>query len=152
MAPKIPLADLEAQLASIRDELLAALTRCVDSGRYLLGPEVERLEKGIAEVCGVAHAVGASSGTDALLMSLMALGVGPGDEVVTTAYSFFATAGVVARCYPVPLPLQPCFTDLGHGPGDFPEAERAARETLALPMFPELTDDRQRASVSILAR
>jgi len=365
MPAKIPLVDLEAQLASIRDELLDAVTRCIDSGRYLLGPEVERLEKRIAELCDVAHAVGVSSGTDALLMSLMALNVGPGDEVVTTAYSFFATAGVVARLgatpifvdidehtfnidpahvekvvtdrtkaivpvhlygqlaemdaivsiadrhgfvviedaaqalgakgvgsfgvmacfsfypsknlgamgeagmvvtgddgyarslrrlrthgaettylhdvvggnfrmdaiqaavlnvklgyleewtvsrrekarrytelfqesglvssgrvalpaairdhvhhqyvirtnerddwkerladegvasgvyYPVPLPLQPCFSSLGHGPGDFPEAERAARETLALPMFPELTDDQQCTIVSILAR
>ena len=365
MPTKIPLVDLEAQLASIRGEILDAVTRCIDSGRYLLGPEVETLEKRIAELCGVAHAVGASSGTDALLMSLMALEVGPGDEVVTTAYSFFATAGVVARLgatpvfvdidehtfnldtaqiekafttrtkaivpvdlygqlaemdavvsiadrhglvviedaaqalgaegagsfggmncfsfypsknlgamgdagmvvtddddyarslrrlrshgaettylhdvvggnfrmdaiqaailnvklgyfeawtesrrerarrytelfqesglvtsgrvvlpvatrphahhqyvirsderdvwkerlaaagvasavyYPVALPLQPCFASLGHGPGDFPEAERAARETLALPMFPELTDDQQRTIVSILAR
>ena len=365
MPAKIPLVDLQAQLASIRSEILEAVTRCVDSGRYLLGPEVERLEKRIAELCAVPYAVGASSGTDALLMSLMALDVGPGDEVVTTAYSFFATAGVVARLgatpvfadidehtfnidpaqvekvvtdrtkaivpvhlygqlaemdaivsiaqrhglvviedaaqalgakgagrfgvmacfsfypsknlgamgeagmvvtrddgyaralrrlrthgaettyvhdvvggnfrmdaiqaavlnvkldyleewtvrrrdkarrytelfqesglvssgrvalpaatrdhvhhqyvirtnergdwkerladegvasgvyYPVPLPLQPCFSSLGHGPGDFPQAERAARETLALPMFPELTDDQQRTIVSILAR
>jgi len=365
MPTKIPLVDLGAQLASIRDELLDAVTRCVDSGQYLLGEEVERLEKRIAEVCGVPHAIGASSGTDALLMSLMALGVGRGDEVVTTAYSFFASAGAVFRLgatpvfvdidestfnidpkgienaitdrtkaivpvhlygqladmdaivsiaerhgivliedaaqaigaqgagsfgamaclsfypsknlgamgdagmvvtgddglarilrrlrnhgaettylhdivggnfridaiqaavlnvklnyledwterrrararrytalfqesgmvssgrvvlpeptrdhvyhqyvirsnerdewkqrladegvasaiyYPLPLPLQPCFSALGHEPGDFPEAERAARETLALPMFPELTDDQQRTIVSILAR
>ena len=107
MPAKIPLVDLEAQLAAIRDEILDAVTRCVDSGRYLLGPEVERLEKRIAELCGVPYAVGASSGTDALLMSLMALDVGPGDEVVTTAYSFFATAGVVAR-----LGATPVFVDI----------------------------------------
>ncbi len=365
MVPKIPLIDLEAQLAPIRDEILEAITRCVDSRNYILGEEVTRFEDAIATHCGVEHAVGASSGTDALLMSLMALGVGRGDEVVTTAYSFFATAGVVSRLgatpvfvdidpstfnidpariaeaitgrakvlvpvhlfgqlaemqtitdiadqhglvmvedaaqaigaegaggfgaigcfsfypsknlsamgeggmalthdeelaralrrlrnhgaettylhdvvggnfrmdavqaavlnvklrylddwtrarrqkarrydelfresglvesgrfeiptpvrdhvyhqyvirseqrdaararlakegiasgiyYPVPLPLQPCFSHLGYGPGDFPESERAARETLALPMFPELTEDQQQRIVSTLAR
>ncbi len=64
-----------------------------------------------------------------------------------------ADEGVASAVYyPVPLPLQPCFSALGHGPGDFPESERAARETLALPMFPELRDEQQRTIVSILAR
>ena len=79
---------------AIRDEVLA---RCFDTGSYILGEEVERIERSGAGLCGVRAGVGASSGTDALLMSLMALGIGPGDEVVTTTYSFFGTAGVIAR-------------------------------------------------------
>jgi len=107
VAPKIPLVDVQAQLASIRAEILAAVTRCIDGGQYLLGPEVERLERGVAELCGVEHGVACSSGTDALLMSLMAIGVGPGDEVVTTAYSFFANGGAVHR-----LGARPVFVDV----------------------------------------
>ena len=112
MTSKIPLVDLGAQHRAIRDEVLAAVTRCFDSGSYILGEEVERLEHSVAGLCGVSAAVGASSGTDALLMSLMALGVGPGDEVVTTAYSFFGTAGVIAR-----LGAKPVFADID--PGSF---------------------------------
>lgn len=107
MAPKIPLVDVSAQLASIRGEVLEAVTRCIDRGQYLLGPEVERLERGVATICRVAHGVGCSSGTDALLMSLMAIGVGPDDEVVTTAYSFFANGGAVHR-----LGAKPVFVDV----------------------------------------
>jgi dTDP-4-amino-4,6-dideoxygalactose transaminase len=94
---KVPLLDLTAQLGPIRAEVLDVITRVVDSQRFILGPEVEALEAEIAAFCGVAHAVGMSSGTDALLAALMALGIGPRDEVVTTPFSFFATAGVVAR-------------------------------------------------------
>ena len=74
MTPKIPIIDLGAQLEPIRDEILDAITRCVDSGNYILGQEVDRFEDAVATYCGVEHAIGASSGTDALMMSLMALG------------------------------------------------------------------------------
>lgn len=93
----VPLLDLDAQYRPIRDELLAAVTRVCDSQRFILGPEVEALERELERTIGVSHAVAMSSGTDAILATLMALGIGPGDEVITPTYSFFATAGCVAR-------------------------------------------------------
>jgi dTDP-4-amino-4,6-dideoxygalactose transaminase len=93
----VPLLDLTAQYAPIRDEVLAAITRVCDSQRFILGAEVEALERELAAQLGVAHAIGVSSGTDAILAALMALDIGAGDEVVTPTYSFFATAGCVAR-------------------------------------------------------
>lgn len=103
----VPLLDLEAQYRPIRSELLAAITRVCDSQRFILGPEVEALERELAQRLGAAHAVTMSSGTDAILAVLMALGIGPGDEVVTPTFSFFATAGCVAR-----LGATPVFVDI----------------------------------------
>lgn len=99
----IPLLDLNAQLDPIRDEVKAAVNEVIDSTRYVMGPKVSELEEKIAAYCGAKHAVGVTSGTDALLLSLMALDVGHGDLVLTTPYSFFATAGVVARLGAVPV-------------------------------------------------
>ena len=97
LAIEVPLLDLTAQWATIRNETLAAITRVCDSQRFVLGEEVAAFERDMAAALGVREAIGVSSGTDALLAVLMALGVGPGDEVVTSTYSFFATAGTIAR-------------------------------------------------------
>jgi len=93
----VPLLDLGAQYEPLRDEILAAVTRVCDSQRYIMGPEITAFEEEIASLIGVRHAVSVSSGTDAVLLALMVLGIGPGDEVVTSTYSFFATAGAIVR-------------------------------------------------------
>ena len=97
MPLRVPLLDLQAQYQPLRDDILSALTRVCDSQRFIMGAEIAAVERDLAKMLGVEHAIGVSSGTDALLLSLMALGVKAGDEVITSTYSFFATAGAIAR-------------------------------------------------------
>ncbi|BCL60702.1 hypothetical protein DGMP_13950 [Desulfomarina profundi] len=100
---KVPLLDLHAQLEYLEDDLIEAVTRVVRSTRYIQGPEVTGLEEEIARYCGTEFGVAVSSGTDALLISLMSIGIGQGDLVLTTPYSFFATMGVILRVGAVPV-------------------------------------------------
>ncbi len=100
---KIPLLDLKAHHGPLKAELLEAFEAVFDSQAFILGPEVKALEEVIAPYCQSEHAIGVSSGTDALLLALMALGVGPGDEVITSTYTFFATGGVIARVGATPV-------------------------------------------------
>ncbi len=106
----IPLLDLRAQYAAIREEVRAAIDRVADSQYFIGGPEVEALEREIAAYSQTTHAVGVSSGTDALLASLMAIDIRAGDEVITTPYTFFATAGSIVRlgARPVFVDVDPC--------------------------------------------
>ena len=124
MAQRVPLLDLQAQYATIRTEVLAAITRVCDAQRFILGPEVDSLELELATILGAPHAVGVSSGTDALLLALMALEVGQGDEVVTSPFSFFATAGSIAR-----LGARPVFVDVDPATFNLDSAKLAASIT-----------------------
>ena len=135
---KVPLLDLQPPLKDLRDEIVETVTRVIDSTRYIMGPEIDELEKEIAEYCGTEDAVGVSSGTDALLISLMVLDVGPGDIVLTSNFSFFATAGVVAR-----LNATPVFVDID--PETFNIDPEQLRVTLA-----EMDEERRKRVKAII--
>jgi len=103
VAPLFPFLDLQAQFESIRGEVMDAIARTMQSARFILGPEVQNLETEIAQYVGCRFAIACASGSDALLLALMALGIGPGDEVITTPFTFVATAGSIARLGAVPV-------------------------------------------------
>src|SRR6516165_4345476 len=108
--PLFPFLDLRAQFASIQDEVMAAIERVMKSQQFIMGQEVEDFESEIAALTGARAAVSCASGSDALLLPLMALNVGPGDEVITTPFTFVATAGSIAR-----LGALPVFVDIDPG-------------------------------------
>ena len=100
---QVKLLDLQAQYLPIRNEIRRAIDQVLDEQALILGPAVERFERNLAKYCETKHAIGVSSGTDALLCTLMGLGIGPGDEVICPAFTFFATAGSIARTGATPV-------------------------------------------------
>src|SRR4051794_25679630 len=102
-ARKVPLLDLQAQFATIRSEVMPVIERVVDSQMFIMGENVTRLEEQIAAYSNCNYAVGCASGSDALLLALMAYDIGPGDEVLTVPYTFFATAGSISRRRATPV-------------------------------------------------
>jgi dTDP-4-amino-4,6-dideoxygalactose transaminase len=105
--PTIPFLDLKAQFAGIRDEVMSAIARVMESQSFIMGPDVKLLEEELAAMLGAKHAIACASGTDALILSLMAAEIGPGDEVITTPFSFIATAGSIAH-----VGAKPVFVDI----------------------------------------
>jgi len=127
-----PFLDLKAQYAGIREEVEAAIRRVMESQHFILGPEVEALEKEIGQFTGCRHAIGCASGSDALILALMALEIGRGDEVITAPFTFFASAGSIAR-----VGAKPVFADIE--PGTFnisPEAIEKAITTRTRAIMP----------------
>src|SRR4030081_2383017 len=94
---RVPLLDLSQQYEALAEPIRAQVEEVLSTQNFILGPKVEAFEAAVADYCGAPHAIGVSSGTDALLAVFMSLGVGPGDAIVTSDYSFFATGGWVAR-------------------------------------------------------
>ena len=99
----VPLFDTKIQNNALAADLQAAFARVLASGQFILGPEVQNFERQCAQYLGVQHALGISSGTDAILLALMAMDIGPGDEVICPSFTFFATAGCVARTGAKPI-------------------------------------------------
>jgi dTDP-4-amino-4,6-dideoxygalactose transaminase len=124
MPMKVPLLDLQAQYRPLREEILAAMTRVADSQRFIMGPEIDAVEQELAALIGVRHAIAVSSGTDAVLLALTALDIKAGDEVVTTTYSFFATAGAIVR-----LGARPVLVDIDPVTFNIDPAQAAAAIT-----------------------
>lgn len=135
----VPLLDLRAQFTAIREEVMPALLAVVERQQFILGPEVERLEAAIAELSATRHAIACASGTDALLLSLQTLGLKPGDEVITTPFTFFATAGAICNAggRPVFVDIEPATFNLDAGAVEAAVTPRT-RATLPVHLYGQL--------------
>ncbi|HEX9253753.1 MAG TPA: DegT/DnrJ/EryC1/StrS family aminotransferase, partial [Ignavibacteriaceae bacterium] len=116
---RVPLLDLKPQYQSLKKELDEAVIKVAESQYFILGPEVSAMEKEFCNYLGCKHALGVSSGTDALLLALMAIDIKPGDEVIVPTYSFFATAGVVSRLFATPVLVENDPVTFNIDPKDF---------------------------------
>ncbi|MFI5257479.1 MAG: DegT/DnrJ/EryC1/StrS family aminotransferase, partial [Gemmatimonadales bacterium] len=128
----VPLLDLRAQHATIRDETVAAVMRIVDAQAFILGEAVVEIERAVADLSNAKHAIGCANGTDAILLAMRALDIGRGDEVITTPFTFFATAGTIHN-----VGATPVFVDIE--PKTFnirPDAAAAARTTRTKAVIP----------------
>ncbi len=146
----VPLLDLKAQHATIRDEVVAAMMRVVDDQAFILGDPVERLELQVAELSNAKHAIGCANGTDAILLALRALGVGAGDEVITTPFTFFATAGAIhnAGAKPVFADIDPASFNLN---ADAAAAVKTSRSKAVIPvdLFGQIAELERFASIGL---
>src|SRR5262245_22289958 len=122
---KVPFINLKAQYASIRDEIAQGLERVLESQQFILGSQVAEFEAEMCRYAGAKYAIACANGTDALLLSLLALNVQPDDEIITTPFSFFATAGMIAW-----LRAKPVFVDIDPGTFNFKTDQIAAKITL----------------------
>ena len=135
----VPALNLKAQYQSIRDEIEPVILGLFESQMFVMGPEVEKLEAELAEYCGVARGIGCASGTDALLLPLMARGIGPGDEVITSPYTFFATAGSIWRtgARPVFVDIEPDTYNIDPARIEAAITPRTARHHSGSPLRPD---------------
>ena len=140
-SPAVPLLDLKAQYAAIREEIREAIDRVAESQHFILGPEVERLEKEVAAYSQCEFGIGVSSGSDALLVALVAVGLKPGDEVITTPYTFFATAGAVVRLggKPVFVDIDPLTYNLDHSAVEAAVTEKT-RAIIPVHLYGQMVD------------
>lgn len=130
---QVPLLDLKLQYQSLKKELDEAIIKVAESQYFILGPEVTSMEKEFCSYLGCKHALGVSSGTDALLLALMAVDIKPGDEVIVPTYSFFATAGVVSRLFAVPVFVENDPVTFNIDPKDF-ERKITAKTKAVIPV------------------
>jgi dTDP-4-amino-4,6-dideoxygalactose transaminase len=145
----VPLLDLVAQYQSIKDELVQAVMGVVERQSFIMGPEVGQLERAVAELSHTRHAVACASGTDALLLPLKALDLAPGDEVITTPFTFFATAGAIHNAWGKPV-----FVDIDAGCFNIsPQAIEAAiqKTGLKIPVDPARTERFKAATAGLKA-
>lgn len=138
---KVKLLDLVPQYGPIREEIMEAISEVLESQYFILGPRVEELEEVIADYCGVSEAVGVASGSDAILLALMALDIGPGDEVITTPYTFFSTVSSITRLGAVPVMVDIDPLSYNISPGKVAEAlTDKTRAIIAVHLFGQMAD------------